>query len=93
MRNAALGDCLVRLYEQCGHEVVAANYFGDEGAHVAKCLWYLQRKMKEEPDFKLEGVDEVTRGEWLGGLYSTAVAELDLATLTSLPYAGIVGAK
>jgi arginyl-tRNA synthetase len=43
MRNAALGDCLVRIYEQAGHEVVAVNYFGDEGAHVAKCLWYLQK--------------------------------------------------
>ncbi len=42
MRNAALGDCLVRLNEQAGHEVVAVNYFGDEGAHVAKCLWYLR---------------------------------------------------
>lgn len=27
------------LYEHLGHPVVAANYFGDEGAHVAKCLW------------------------------------------------------
>jgi len=43
MRNAALGDSLVRLYEQAGHEVVAVNYFGDEGAHVAKCLWFLQQ--------------------------------------------------
>lgn len=42
MRNAALGDCLTRLYEQNGHHVTPVNYFGDEGAHVAKCLWYLQ---------------------------------------------------
>jgi arginyl-tRNA synthetase/tRNA-binding EMAP/Myf-like protein len=42
MRNAALGDCLTRIYEQCGHSVTPVNYFGDEGAHVAKCLWYLQ---------------------------------------------------
>ena len=42
MRNAALGDCLTRLFEQCGHSVTPVNYFGDEGAHVAKCLWYLQ---------------------------------------------------
>jgi hypothetical protein len=39
MRNAALGDSMVRLFEQVGHPVVAANYFGDEGAHIAKCLW------------------------------------------------------
>lgn len=42
MRNAALGDCLTRIYEQNGHHVTPVNYFGDEGAHVAKCLWYLQ---------------------------------------------------
>uniref|UniRef100_A0A146LYW9 Arginine--tRNA ligase n=1 Tax=Lygus hesperus TaxID=30085 RepID=A0A146LYW9_LYGHE len=42
MRNVALGNFLINLYKQFGHEVVAANYFGDEGAHVAKCLWYLQ---------------------------------------------------
>ena len=40
-RNVALGDSLVRLYEWAGYEVVAANYIGDVGAHIAKCLWYL----------------------------------------------------
>eukprot|EP01117_Protostelium_nocturnum_P009592 TRINITY_DN3422_c0_g1_i1.p1 TRINITY_DN3422_c0_g1~~TRINITY_DN3422_c0_g1_i1.p1 ORF type:complete len:823 (+),score=310.69 TRINITY_DN3422_c0_g1_i1:185-2653(+) len=92
MRNAALGDCLVRLYEQCGHTVVAANYFGDEGAHVAKCLWLLQKMQREDSDFDLEKVNPNTRGEWLGGLYSKACAELDLATFTSLPYAGVLAA-
>ena len=63
MRNAALGDSLVRLYEQAGHEVVAVNYFGDEGAHVAKCLWYLQKvylpKAKEafEKGLKYDAAD------------------------------------
>ena len=33
MRNCAIGDCVVRLFEHVGHQVVAANYFGDEGAH------------------------------------------------------------
>merc|ERR1712124_130294 len=37
MRNCAIGDCLVRLYEHSGHKVIAVNYFGDEGAHTAKC--------------------------------------------------------
>lgn len=26
-----------------GNQVVAVNYYGDEGAHVAKCLWYMLR--------------------------------------------------
>eukprot|EP00466_Bigelowiella_natans_P018627 jgi/Bigna1/50244/estExt_Genewise1.C_710042 len=48
MRNAALGDCLVRLYDFVGHEVIAANYFGDEGAHIAKCLWKVRKEKKKE---------------------------------------------
>ncbi len=39
-RNVSLGDALVRLYEWSGHEVVAVNYIGDVGAHIAKCLWF-----------------------------------------------------
>jgi len=57
MRNAALGDCLVRLYEQVGHPVTAVNYFGDEGAHVAKCLWYLQtRYMPKAKELYAKGI-------------------------------------
>lgn len=41
IRNVVLGNFLINQYEIFGYDVVAANYFGDEGAHVAKCLWYL----------------------------------------------------
>ncbi|MFK8137725.1 MAG: arginine--tRNA ligase [Bdellovibrionales bacterium] len=51
-RNVALGDALVRLYEWTGHEVIAANYIGDVGAHIAKCLWYLT-------DFYLPSQEEI----------------------------------
>lgn len=39
-RNVALGDALVRLYEWSGYEVVASNYIGDVGTHIARCLWF-----------------------------------------------------
>jgi len=94
MRNVALGDSLVRLYEVLGHPVVAANYFGDEGAHVAKCLWYLDRWMKKHPDFVLEkDVKEEERGEWLGQMYAASVEALDLATLTRFPFPHVLPAK
>lgn len=48
MRNVALGGSVIRLFEQMGHEVIAANYLGDEGAHVSKCLWLLCQRMKEQ---------------------------------------------
>ncbi len=72
MRNLCLGDALVRLLRAEGSEVVAANYFGDVGAHIAKCLWwYLDRLSDDErrpPDQQ--------RGEWLGQIYTRAHNQL-----------------
>ena len=64
-RNVALGDALVRMNRYLGYDVVAANYIGDEGTHIAKCLWYY---MKFKPGAKPEG----NAGEWLGGFYTAA---------------------
>ena len=44
-RNVALGYCLWRLFEHIGYKAIPVNYFGDEGAHVAKCLWLLKKKI------------------------------------------------
>ncbi len=37
-----LGEAVARLYEYTGAEVRRANYQGDVGLHVAKCLWGLR---------------------------------------------------
>jgi arginyl-tRNA synthetase len=72
LRNLCLGDALVRLLRADGDEVVAANYLGDVGAHIAKCLWwYLDRMGAPEPPAE-------HRGEWLGELYSAASNQLEL---------------
>ena len=63
MRNVCLGDALVRLLRATGHEVVAANYLGDVGTHVAKCLWGLEALDVGEAPAE-------ARGEWLGEVYS-----------------------
>jgi arginyl-tRNA synthetase len=70
MRNLCLGDSIVRLLRATGHEVVAANYLGDVGTHVAKCLWGLEALNVGEPP-------ERGRGEWLGQIYSRASIQLD----------------
>jgi arginyl-tRNA synthetase len=71
MRNLCLGDSLVRLLRWSGDDVVAANYLGDVGAHIAKCLWwYLDRLPDRSPP-------PDRRGEWLGELYSAASNQLD----------------
>jgi len=95
MRNVALGDCLVRLFDHCGYETVAANYFGDEGAHVAKCLWLIQKEMNAG-QLSLDEVERDTRtnlGEWLGVKYADATNKLTLASYTKYPYQGVVVAK
>ncbi|MEE8394444.1 MAG: arginine--tRNA ligase [bacterium] len=73
MRNVALGDALVRILRFAGHQVVAANYIGDSGAHIAKCIWYYLNHRAGEPP-------KHNRGEWLGTLYVEAEAKLVAAT-------------
>lgn len=69
-RNSVLGDTLCRLLRFSGHVVFAENYHGDEGAHVAKCIWYIQK-------YNLSPSSEEDPGSWLGKMYvqSTAVLE------------------
>lgn len=70
LRSAILGDCLCRLLEGAGYEVVRANYFGDIGLHVIKWLWnYMKHHAGEEP------TADVTR--WMGDLYAEASRRLD----------------
>jgi len=86
VRNAALGDSAVRLLEWHGHEVIPVNYLGDEGTHVAKCLWYYERHFNgKTPDDN--------QGEFLGKLYSKATLMLDLSVFTQAPYPGVTAAK
>lgn len=61
-RNVCLGDSLVRIFRYCGFQVIAANYPGDEGAHIAKCLWFIRSRKQTPP--------ATNRGEWLGEMYA-----------------------
>lgn len=64
MRNVALGDSLGRIYKACGYPVVMVNYIGDEGAHIAKCIWYIRKTNAQAPAEHL--------GAWLGAMYAAA---------------------
>jgi arginyl-tRNA synthetase len=72
VRNVCLGSTLVNLFRHCGYPVIAANYIGDEGTHIAKCLWHLKKTAAEVPATK--------RGEWLGEIYAGATRALEEAT-------------
>ncbi len=65
LRGTILGESLSRILEFSGYNVLRANYQGDIGAHVAKCLWaYLNFHKNEAPN--------ENKGEWLGKLYAEA---------------------
>ncbi len=68
VRNVALGGALCELFKYAGYQVVAANYIGDEGTHIAKCLWHIQKKGLKAPEEK--------KGEWLGDMYAEATRTL-----------------
>lgn len=72
MRNLCLGDALVRLLRADGHEVIAANYLGDVGAHIARWLWWYLDELGEEQ----RTPPDRHRGEWLGQLYADAVDQI-----------------
>jgi arginyl-tRNA synthetase len=73
IRNVCLGSCLVKLFRYCGYHVVAANYFGDEGTHIAKCLWMMKR-LGKSPSTNDD------KGAWLGDIYVQATKALDEAS-------------
>lgn len=71
LRNALVGRAVVELLAATGSRVVPVSYIGDTGAHVAKCLWALQKfHGREKPP-------AAHRGEWLGKIYSEAAQKLE----------------
>ena len=70
-RNVCLGDSVCRLFLYNGYDVIAANYFGDEGTHIAKCLW---ATLNYSGTDKLENSPK--KAEWLGQRYVEANTKL-----------------
>lgn len=70
MRNACLGDSVIKVCRYVGQDVISSTFPGDVGTHVAKCLWFLKYH-------NAEAIPEINRGEWLGGIYSKAHLKLE----------------
>jgi arginyl-tRNA synthetase len=64
VRNICMGEALCRILETSGNEVVRANYQGDIGPHVAKCIWGL-RNLKD----KIGSPPSTNKLRWLGDVY------------------------
>lgn len=69
LRNITTGESLVRLLEATGHEVVRANYQGDVGMHIAKCLWAMKHLPECDPA-AVRGKEIHERVEFLGKAYA-----------------------
>jgi arginyl-tRNA synthetase len=79
LRPLSLGETLVRILEKAGAEVFRANYQGDVGPHVAKCLFGVRQNLEELARLRKEGTT-AERAEFLGKCYAagaTAAKEAD----------------
>ena len=74
-RNVCLGDSLCRIFSYNGFDVMPVNYIGDEGAHIAKCLWAVDNYKGEKLDDKI-----ANKAEWLGQRYVEANTKLKEAS-------------
>lgn len=71
LRNICLGNSLTNIFRVNGYKIEAINYLNDFGAHVAKCLWGLQKFHKDEQPPK--GQEQ----KWLGEIYAQASIYLE----------------
>ncbi len=72
LRNVFIGNVLVSVLRKAGYNVVSANYIGDTGTHIAKCLWALEKFHSDEDMEK--AIDKI---EFLGKVYSEAVRAIE----------------
>lgn len=70
VRNVCLGDSLYRLFNYCDFDIIPVNYIGDEGTHIAECLWYIQKNSLMPPEHNNERVI------WLEKAYSSAKLQI-----------------
>jgi len=66
MRNISTGESIVRIFEAVGNKVIRANYQGDVGLHIAKCLYGIQSSKTDIK--KLKNIQE--KIEFIGKMYS-----------------------
>ncbi len=71
LRNICLGNALTNILSANGMSVNRINYLNDFGAHVAKCLWGLQKFHRGEQPPK--GQEQ----KWLGEIYAQSSKYLE----------------
>jgi arginyl-tRNA synthetase len=87
IRNTVLGDSIARLLTWQGKKVLRAFWLGDEGTHVAKCLWLFRKKKLSCSDLGSQPA------KTLGAIYSEADKLLSHKNYTKYPFPDVIGAK
>lgn len=64
-----VGDSIGRLLEAVGAEVYRANFGGDVGLHVARCLYGILQVLEGENPDKLAEVPVAERAQWISQAY------------------------
>jgi len=68
LRNITTGESIVRILENVGYRVARANYQGDVGLHIAKCLWGISKLMGEYDEVKNKSLGD--KALFLGRAYA-----------------------
>ena len=67
--NTIVGDAMGRILEATGTKVFRANFGGDVGLHVAKCLYGILQELGGEHPEKLSAIPEAERAQWISKTY------------------------
>lgn len=70
LRNICLGESILRLQESQGAKTFRANYQGDIGPHVAKCLWALKNSELRTQITEIAKRTPQEKAEFLGKVYA-----------------------
>ena len=68
LKNILIGEAIARILTVNGFKIIRANYQGDIGPHIAKCLWGISRLEKEYQTAARAGAK--ARAEFLGRAYA-----------------------
>jgi len=68
LRNITLGEALARIFEASGNTVFRANYQGDVGLHIAKCLWAIKKSKIKIQNLKTKTLSE--KIQFIGKMYT-----------------------
>jgi len=85
LRNILTGETMARILTANGFKIIRANYQGDIGPHIAKCLWAISNDKNLNLDYKkllsfVNTVEEITtrnRAEFLGRAYAFGSANYE----------------